>query len=482
MSRSTDSRARRRPDSKTSRRLGPAPGSRGPLEIGRGRVLVYGLGRSGLAAAHLLTHHGVRFGFYDDQEIPGYRNLSDRIRWPEVQVHFQTVSQEMLLGYELVVVSPGVPAHTPALLALEGAGLKVISEIELAFAFASAPIVAVTGTNGKTTTVTMAQLLLAKAGFASVATGNIGYPFSLAVQESTPDYWVVEVSSFQLHHIDRFAPAVAIITSFAPNHLDWHGDEESYFRAKMNIAANLTQDRSVVYPSTCGQVRRALVSCPALKIPFGPRGALTLSPERGILTRRVAGGRAVPYLDLKRLGPALSYDWRLVSESIQAVAGLAAAMDLPGSTIEEMLVAFTPLKHRIEVIGVREGVTYVNDSKSTSVDATIYALKKQHVPVVLMLGGRDKGLAFTDLVPAARGRVKAVVAFGEAREKIAREIGQELPIHLARDLPEAVDRARHLAGPGELVLFSPACASFDQFKNYEERGESFRRIVNSFQR
>jgi UDP-N-acetylmuramoylalanine--D-glutamate ligase len=460
----------------------PEAGKR--LGIGDGRVLIYGMGRSGLAAAHLLVRHGVGIGFYDDGAVPGYRSLSDRIPWPQVPVHLQRLDPEVSLGYELVVVSPGVPAHSPTLLALKAAGLRVISEVELAFAFAAAPVVAVTGTNGKTTTATMANLLLSAAGLKSCATGNIGYPFSQAVVERRPDVFVVEVSSFQLYHADRFAPRVAIITGFAPNHLDWHGDEESYFAAKLSVARNLRARDAVVFPAGNGRIRRALARSPARKLTFGRGGDVSFSAaDRSVVCRtaRGAGGSGRRRV-LARLGPILdrlTWDFRIAAESFQAACALAVALRVRAGAIEKMLAGFTPLPHRIEVVARRAGVTYINDSKSTSIDATIFALTKQSVPVVLMLGGRDKGLSFTDLVPAARGRVKAVVAFGEAREKIARELGGDLPLHQAGSLAEAVDRARHLAGPGETVLFSPACASYDQFTNYEERGDTFRQLVQS---
>ena len=449
-----------------------------PLGIGDGRVLVYGLGRSGLAAAQLLTRHRIPFGFYDDTEVPGYRQLSDKIRWPEVQVHFQSLPQEVLMGYDLVVVSPGVPAQSPTLLMLKGAGLNVISEIELAFAFTPAPVIAVTGSNGKTTTVTMAELLLNTAGFKAKATGNIGYPFSLAVLDEKPDYFVVECSSFQLHHIERFAPRAAIITSFAPNHLDWHGDEESYFQSKMNVVNNLGAKQPVIIPAGNARIAGALKKSKAKKLTFGTRGDVAFDEKHGTITRKVKGKKVI-YAELKPILAHLTYDFRIISEAAMAVSALASALGLKGRVVEQMIAAFTPLHHRIEVVGKKDGVTYINDSKSTSVDATIFALKKQSNPVVLMLGGRDKGLSFHELIPAALGRVKAVVVFGEAREKIAREIGGELPLESAVNLDEAVARARRLANPGEVVLFSPACASYDQFKNYEERGEAFRKIVNS---
>lgn len=448
------------------------------LGLGAGRVLVYGLGRSGIASAHLLQHNKIPFGFYDDNEVAGYRSLSDAIPWSEVPVQFGHLTAGSLIGYDLVVVSPGVPAHAPSLAVIKDSGLKVIGEIELAYAFAKAPIVAVTGTNGKTTTVTMADQLLRMAGHRSIATGNIGYPFTRAVMDRAPDRYVLEVSSFQLHNVETFAPQVAVITSFAPNHLDWHGDEESYFQAKMNIARRMGARDTFIYPASLTRVKKALARSKVKTLTVGPRGQVTYSPRDHTITRTLSTGRKQVWARLAGVVKGLTYDFRIVSEAAQAVAAIAIALGVPARAYLDLIAAFVPLKHRIETVAQKDGVTWINDSKSTSVDATIFALKKYTEPVVLMLGGRDKGLAFSDLLPAAKGRVKAVIAFGEARDKIAGQIGDSVPIHKATTLAEAIDQARHLAGPGEVVLFSPACASYDQFKSYEERGDVFRKLVS----
>lgn len=461
---------------KTPKNGGPRALER--LGLGDGRVLVYGLGKSGISSAHLLGHHRIPFGFYDDNDVANYRALSSTIRWPDVPVQFGGLTAEGLVEYDLVVVSPGVPAHAPTVQVIRDAGLSIISEIELAFAFALSPVIAVTGTNGKTTTVTMADQLLRKAGLRSVATGNIGYPFCTAVMDPAPDHYVLEVSSFQLYHTVHFHPRVAVITSFAPNHLDWHGDETHYFESKMNIAAHMGPRDTAIHPAGNARIRKALAHRKVKLIAAGPRGQVTYSQRDGTITRTLSSGKRQVWARLADVIADLPYDFRCVSEAAQTVAAIGIALGIKGSTFTAMIAEFRPLKHRIERVAQKDGVTWVNDSKSTSVDATIFALKKYTEPVVLMLGGRDKGLAFTDVVETARGRVKAVIAFGEAREKIAREIGRALPIHKEVTLPEAIACARKLARPGDVVLFSPACASYDQFKNYEERGDTFRKIVS----
>ncbi len=441
-----------------------------------GRVLVYGLGRSGIAIAHFLTSTGVAFDLYDDRPNPAYRSLSDTVPWDSVTVHFEKLPADLGSRYSRAVVSPGIPPQAASLVAIKSAGIPVIGEIELAYEAVKpgSKIVAVTGTNGKTTTVTMTELLLQKAGSSSQSTGNIGYPFTQAVLDTSPDYFVLEVSSFQLYHVDTFRPDVAIITSFAPNHLDWHPDEADYLAAKLNIVRRMDSTGTVIYPATNEILAKALSKCPARKLTFSEGGDVRLDRQQMAILKHGA-----PYIDLKTVVPALPYDYRIVSEAMQAAAAVAIALDLPPGAFSTMLKEFVPLKHRIEFICQKEGITYINDSKSTSVDATVFALDKQSEPVVLMLGGHDKGLSYRAIADAGKGRVKAVVAFGEAREKIAREIAHDLPTHQATNLSEAVDQARQLARPGDIVLFSPACSSYDQFKNYEERGEAFRKIVTA---
>lgn len=461
--------------SNTKHKSGPQALKR--LGLSNGRVLVYGLGKSGISSAHLLSHHKVPFGFYDDTEKADYQSLSKSIRWKDVPVQFGGLTPESLVEYDLVVVSPGVPAHAANVQLIQEAGLPIISEIELAYAFANAPIIAVTGTNGKTTTVTMADQLLKKAGLKSVATGNIGYPFCQAVMEPAPDYFVLEVSSFQLYFTTHFHPKVAGITSFAPNHLDWHGDEADYFASKLKIAANQVRSDTAIYPAGHAQIKKALAKGKAKRLGCGPRGQVTYSPKDHTITRTLPSGKKQVWAKLADIVEGLPYDFRCASEAAQMVAAIAIALGVKPAAFRAMLKEFRPLQHRIERVAQKHGVTWVNDSKSTSVDATIFALKKYTEPVVLMLGGRDKGLAFADVLPASKN-VKAVIAFGEARDKIAREIGQKLPIHKEKDLPSAIARARKLAKSGDVVLFSPACASYDQFKNYEERGDTFRKIVS----
>ncbi|MBI4866814.1 MAG: UDP-N-acetylmuramoyl-L-alanine--D-glutamate ligase [Candidatus Wallbacteria bacterium] len=450
----------------------PVPAPRGVPEI-PARVLVYGVGKSGQAAARLLLARGRTVVFYDDQASalpPG--------PWSAAQLHTGRLPDSVLSSVDLAVLSPGVHPDTPAFQAIERAGLPYISEIELASRMTSKPLVGVTGTNGKSTTVALVDAVLRAAGMKSLCVGNFGYPFSLAVLERPEvDWYVVEVSSYQLATIDRFCVRAGIVTNLAANHHQWHGTQENYFAAKLRLFNNVGPDGVAVYPAGCEYLRTHLASHAARKVSFswgGEPGDVHYDAASETVVWRATGQVLA---ELGRLSGQLPFDYHAVLWNLLAAVAAGKGLGLPDSTYSQAVQVFQPLEHRMEPVGVVDGVRWVNDSKSTNVESTRYAIENSHSKLVLMLGGRDKGLDFAQLAEGRKDHIKAVVALGECRDKIRAQLEGMLRVHLAQSFEEAVGLARRLATSGDTVLFSPACASFDMFRDFEDRGRVFKKLV-----
>ncbi len=438
------------------------------------KVLVYGLGRSGKAAFRLLTSLGAEVVVYDDradslpQDFPGTPTA-----------FFQTLPADLLQEVDLAVISPGVPPDAAALKTLRSTAVPVMGEIEFASQVSSIPMVAVTGTNGKSTTVTLIDSILRASGKRSFAVGNIGYPFSAAVLDH-PDaeFFVVEVSSYQLASIQEFAPRVSIITNLASNHHIWHGSQDAYHQAKFRIYENVPGQGALVYPAGCDLSRRAAEGHRARSISFtwgNKEGDIHHDSESRLILHQPTGEVLI---DLAKIGPGLAFDYHAVLWNLLAACAAGVGLKLGRSDFEEGLATFQPLAHRMEPVRRLSGVRWVNDSKSTNVESTRYAIENSHARLVLLLGGRDKGLDFTELASREEGHIKAIVALGECREKIRSQLRDRIPVHVAEDLAGAIGVARGLAEEGDTVLFSPACASFDMFRNFEHRGEVFKELVN----
>ena len=365
---------------------------------------------------------------------------------------------------ELVVVSPGVPAaHRVFSLAAERA-VPVVSEIELAARTATAPIVAVTGTNGKTTVTTMIAAMLNEAGLAVVAAGNIGLPLIEAVAQPL-DALVVEVSSFQLQYTDSFHPSVAVWLNFASDHLDWHPSLEHYAAAKARVWANQTADDTAVVNADDEVVMKAVASAPSRVVTFGRTGEWRVVD--GALTTP-DGDVVIPVSELPR---------RLPHDIANALAATAAATAAGASldSCRSVLASFAGLPHRVQLVSDAKGVRWYDDSKATT-PASVVAALEGFESVVLIAGGRNKGIDLTAL-RAGADRVRAVVAIGDAADEVAAAFDGIRPVAVAHSMQEAVDQAADLAEEGDVVLLSPGCASFDWYRNYAERGDDFARLV-----
>ncbi len=444
-------------------------------------VTVVGAARSGMAAARLLRAHGVRVFVTDSGPIePTFR---DALQAEGIAFESGGHSDRAARA-DFLTLSPGVPSSIPLLQQAFAAGTPVYSEIEVASWFCRAPVLAVTGTNGKTTTVRLLGRLFRQAGKKVFVGGNTGYPFSNFAEAAQPrDLAVLEVSSFQLDHIATFRPWIAVMLNLAPDHMDrYDQDFDAYARSKFRIAGNQGRGDWFVCNRDDGEVRKRTSVLRAARkrgpvlLEYSRMGAV----ERGAFAR---GGEIVLRItdeetlmrsdELSLTGPHNLHN-ALAATVAARVAGLSPAV------LREGLRTFAGVPHRMELIRETGGVRYVNDSKATNVHAVRYALESMDVPVVLIAGGRDKGNDYAPLKQLVRQKVRAVIAVGESACKVVEELGSEAGCALAAgSFEEAVRRARLSAKVGDVVLLSPACASFDMFRNYEERGDAFRNLVNA---
>ena len=424
------------------------------------RALVVGSAVSGRAASGLLERLGHEVVVFDSDPaaLDGVRAESR---------HAGAWDPTLLRRADLMVVSPGVPEHAPPIRGAIGAGIPVWSEMELAWRSLDVPIGAVTGTNGKTTTTEIAALALSRAGMRVAAVGNIGEPLSDAV-DGEWDALVVEASSFQLRFAETFRPDSAVILNVAPDHLDWHGDFDSYLAAKARIHANQDSGDVLIYDVDDPGARKAVEGAASgLQTVSG-----TTRPDEGWGREGdelvLPGGR-LPLADVQSRDPAFLTD-------LTAAAVLAGSLGAGLDAIAAAAGAFRPGRHRREVVATTRGVTWVNDSKATNPHAALAAIRS-FPSVVLVAGGRNKGLDVSGL--GALPNVRHVIALGEAAEDILR--GSTAPGTVAADMEDAVRLASGVAGDGDTVLLSPGCASFDMFTDYGDRGDAFVAAVSGFQ-
>ncbi len=444
-------------------------------ELDGTRVAVIGLGASGYAAARLALIKGGEVYVSDsraDAQAPAggaeLRALGADVEWGRHDI-------ERVAEAELVVVSPGIPPDAPVLRVLGERGVRWISEPELAFRFFDGPLIAVTGTNGKTTTTLLVAHLLEEAGLRAAVGGNVGGGLApaasaLPLRADPPDWYVLEMSSFQLAGIDEFRPDIGVVTNLSPDHQDRYPSVPAYYADKARLFDNADADVRWVLPVGDSAVDELAGSAPGARYGFAPEareGAHAFMSDGGLTLRLEATEILLAASEL----PLLGQHNRLNALTAALTARLAGA---GVSGITEGLRTARPLPHRMEPVAEREGVVWVNDSKATNLAATRSALESLSDPVILLLGGKDKGEDFGDLRPVLRHRARAVVAFGAAGARIVRELEGAAPVELVLgSLAEVVAAAAKHARPGDIVLLSPACSSFDMFEDYEDRGRRF---------
>lgn len=448
------------------------------MELKGKKVLVVGLGKSGLAAALFLRHQGAQVTV---SEIRSADSLAKEIPALLEEGIMVEAGGHGLLTFrrqDLIVVSPGVPLDTPELVQARNFGRPIIGELELAARFLKGKILAITGSNGKTTTTALAGEILKEAGYRTLVAGNIGVPIIGLVEESTSDTWsVLEVSSFQLESTEQFHPAIAVILNITPDHLDRHGTFENYAMAKERIFARMDENDSLVLNTDDARTEAAGVRSPAPVYWFSARH--TVSPgawvEKGwVVYRGVHEGPVERIMPVEKIPLKGQHN----VENVLAAVCAARLANVPGPTVAGAVEKFQAVEHRLEFVAAINGVDYYNDSKATNVDATAKAIAAFPGCIHLILGGKDKGAPYAPLEPLLRERVRAVYTIGAAAGRIESELRGVVPIQSCETLTNAVRAAMAAARPGEVVLLAPACSSFDQFENYEERGRVFKQLVS----
>ncbi len=447
------------------------------------RVAVLGFARSGRALADALLARGVAVAVGDSRSESDFEGL-DALRARGARFFFAGPSPDLLAGVDWLAVSPGVPLDVPTVRQARARGVPVLSEIEAAWRIAEAEApgahrwIAITGTNGKSTTTTWIAEILRRAGRPVALAGNIGAPLSGFLAEPAPRDFVCELSSFQLEGVDRFRPHVAVLTNITPDHLDRYPGFAEYAAAKARVFARQELDDFAVVNADDAPSRA--IATPARRVLFSRRGRPAgAGPaawlEAGELVSDVAGPRHAVVAAARLALPG-------AHNLENALAALAAAecLGAPQDAIVSALTRFEGLPHRSRLVAESGGVRWVDDSKGTNVDATLKSLEG-YAPasVLLILGGRDKHGDFAALRELAGRNARVVLTIGEAAAVIERALDGAAPIERAQTMEAAVARALALARPGDTVLLSPACASFDQYRNYEERGDDFARLARA---
>jgi UDP-N-acetylmuramoylalanine--D-glutamate ligase len=423
------------------------------------RVVVVGMGASGVAAAKLCLGMGARVIGTDQRE---QHELGEAARALPIEMRAGGHDAEVLRQADLVVLSPGIPPR-PEIEAAERAGVEVIGELELGARLVNAPICAIGGTNGKSTTTQLLGNMFKTAGLKAFTGGNLGTPLCEAVGSSW-DVLVVEVSSFQLERAPSFRPRVSVLLNITEDHLDRYASFAEYARAKGNAFANQTPDDVAIALVGDAEVDRQARRGRGKQLRFGQSGDYRV--DGSAIVESASGQR------FELAGSVLDSAFNHLN-SAAAIAAARALGQAPES-IQRALMEYSPLGHRLAFVGRIGDVTFYDDSKATNVGAAVAAVEGMREPrVVLVAGGKDKGGSYEPLVQALRDKGRAVVLIGEAADRMQQALGPALPVERAPSMQAAVERAYRLAQPGDAVLLSPACSSFDMFKNYAERGDHF---------
>jgi UDP-N-acetylmuramoylalanine--D-glutamate ligase len=441
------------------------------------KLVILGGGESGVGTAILGSKQGFEVFVSDNGKIAGdYKNVLEdfEINWEE-----EGHTEAFILDADLVMKSPGIPDTIPLVKKLKTKGIPVVSEIEFAARYTKATIVGITGTNGKTTTTMLAGHVLKQAGLNVGVAGNIGDSFAKEVAVEDKTYYVLEISSFQLDGIVDFRPHIAVITNITPDHLDrYEYDFEKYIAAKFRITMNQQDSDYLIYDQDDPVITKWLKAHPvkAKLLPFSIEKEIT----QGAYLRNKEIVINIDQEQVNMSTETFTLQGRHNAKNAMAASTIAKLLGIRKQTIRESLENFQGAEHRLEKVLKIQNVQYINDSKATNVNATFYALDSMEVPTVWIVGGVDKGNDYTPLLPLVREKVKAIICLGVDNSKIMETFGNIADLMVETSaMAEAVKMAYRIAEKGDAVLLSPACASFDLFSNYEDRGNQFKKEVRS---
>lgn len=442
------------------------------------RVTVIGGARSGLAVAKLLKKLGADVFISDvkkPEQIKYVKFTLNDLDEMGIKYEFGGHSDKVF-DCDFMVISPGVPSNSEVVQKALERGIKVLSEIEVASWFCKAPIVAITGTNGKTTTTSLIGHIFKTAGIKTIVAGNIGNPFSDYVLDADEKSVVVlEVSSFQIDHIESFRPKVSVLLNITPDHLDRYSSFADYIASKFRIFKNQKSDDFAVYNYDDGIVQPYVERLDVIKLPFSVIDELSYGAfvRDGKIILRFKNKEE----EILKMGELKIRGIHNVYNSL-AAALAARAMEIKDEIIRESLQSFEGVPHRLEFVREINGVKFINDSKATNVNSLWYALESFDEPIILIAGGKDKGNDYSKVYDLVKKKVKLIIAIGESKEKVYNEFKNLTNVVKVDSMEEAVKKAYSEAKPGDVVLLSPACASFDMFEDFEHRGEVFKKIVN----
>jgi UDP-N-acetylmuramoylalanine--D-glutamate ligase len=445
------------------------------VKFGGKRVLIIGLKRTGISVARFIAQRGGQVRITDRQTAAQLADELSSVADIAADIRLGAEDASLLDGIDLVVPSPGVPCTAPLLVAAQKRGIPVWSEIELAFRFLQVPVLAVTGTNGKSTTTTLLGEFLRALGQRVFVGGNLGTPLLDAVNDDA-EVVVAEVSSFQLEWVEQFRPHIGVWLNLTEDHLDRHQTLAAYGAAKRALFVGQTTTDWAIFNRHDAAVQQYMQGLPGRLLSFGwepvSEGVWVDEEQRVLIVRSAGRETRISLAGLRLYG-------RHNLENVMAAVAAAMLWGVSSVVIESVLGGFTGLRHRLELVATKQGVMYFDDSKGTNVGAVVQSLASFSGPVILLAGGVDKGGDYAPLRPLVQSRVKKLILFGAARELIAAALRGATDTLIVETLTEAVHAAASVAGTGDAVLLSPACASFDQFRNYAHRGEVFRAAVEA---
>ena len=449
------------------------------MDIAGKNVLVFGSGISGIGAAGLLEERGASVTLYDGNDKLDAEEIRGKMKdGAKTDIVLGEFPEELLGKLDLVIISPGVPTDLPIVNRMRESDIPVVGEIELAYELGKGEVLAITGTNGKTTTTALLGEIMKAVYDSAFVVGNIGIPYTNVVDETRDDSVIVaEMSSFQLESIVDFRPRVSAILNITPDHLNRHHTMEAYIQAKKNVAINQIAEDTCVLNYEDEVLREFGETLQTKVLYFSSKRKLDKGiylDDGNIIYRNPDECLVCNVKELKLLG-VHNY------ENVMAAVAMAAAYGVPMDSIRKTIKEFAGVEHRIEFVAEKNGVAYYNDSKGTNPDAAIRGIQAMNRPTYLIGGGYDKQSEYKEWIESFDGKVKKLLLIGQTREKIAKEAEEcgFTDIMLLDTFEDAVLTAAKLAEPGEAVLLSPACASWGMFKNYEERGDKFKEIVNS---